>query len=359
MLTVVHLVPTGVGAAIGGFAGDAGPATRLLAAACDRLVTHPNVANAANLLSLPPNALYVEGRALDDWLAGRWALRPGVRQRVGLVVDAAVADLPLGTLEATLNAANAVRAVHGVELVGYQLTERPLGCRLTMDARGVTHGEVAHPEALLAAARVLAAAGATAIAIAADLGEPDPATERAYREGRGVDPIGGLEAILSHLVVSELGIPAAHAPLMSFDPVPPPIVDARAAAEYLGHTFLPCILQGLAAHPALVRPETRRLDDLMGADVAAVIAPAGCLGGPGVLAALSGRIPVIAVAENTSVLAVTAEALGVEDAVWPAANYLEAAGLVASLRAGIDWRAVRRPMAVLKQAGVSNTLKSS
>jgi hypothetical protein len=36
----------------------------------------------------------------------------------------------------------------------------------------------------------------------------------AYRAGRGVDSIGGAEAIISHLITKELGIPCAHAPAM-------------------------------------------------------------------------------------------------------------------------------------------------
>ncbi|MDB5099607.1 MAG: hypothetical protein JWM80_4028 [Cyanobacteria bacterium RYN_339] len=336
MFVIAHLVPTGVGAAIGGFAGDAGPAARVLAAVCDRLVTHPNAVNGADLSALPPGALYVEGRALDGWLAGRTGLLPDRPQRIGILIDAAVTP---ATLDATLNAANAVRAVHGVDVVGYHLTAEPLGCQLGW-ANGVSTGEVARPEALLDGARRLVAAGATAIAILADLGDYD---DTAYRQGRGVDPIGGLEAILSHLVVSELGIPAAHAPLMPLDLAPQPLVDPRAAAEYIGHTYLPCVLLGLARHPGLARP------DAPGAlpPASLVVVPAGCLGGPGVLAAVARGIPVIAVAENATVLAVTAEALGLP--AWPAANYLEAAGMAAALRAGVDWRACRRPLAsVLK-----------
>ena len=43
------LVPTGIGCAIGGYAGDALPAARLLAAASGCLITHPNVMNGASL----------------------------------------------------------------------------------------------------------------------------------------------------------------------------------------------------------------------------------------------------------------------------------------------------------------------
>ena len=44
----VLLVPTGIGAEIGGHAGDATPVAKLLAEACDTLVTHPNVVNASD-----------------------------------------------------------------------------------------------------------------------------------------------------------------------------------------------------------------------------------------------------------------------------------------------------------------------
>ncbi|MEN9270772.1 MAG: DUF3326 domain-containing protein, partial [Thermostichales cyanobacterium HHBFW_bins_127] len=63
--TAVLLIPTGIGAAIGGFAGDALPVARALAAAVDCLVTHPNVLNGASCFWPIPNALYVEGFGLD------------------------------------------------------------------------------------------------------------------------------------------------------------------------------------------------------------------------------------------------------------------------------------------------------
>lgn len=41
--TSVMIVPTGVGAAIGGYAGDALPVARALASVVDCLISHPNV----------------------------------------------------------------------------------------------------------------------------------------------------------------------------------------------------------------------------------------------------------------------------------------------------------------------------
>jgi Protein of unknown function (DUF3326) len=347
MFAVVHLIPTGVGAAIGGFAGDATPVAHLLASVSDRLVTHPNALNAANLFSKPANAWYVEGGMLDRWLSGDGALRSVRAHRIGILVDRAVEAMPEGTMAAVLNAANAVRAVYGVEIVGYHMTDRPLGCRIHVAPSGVSSGSVADPQALLDGGRHLLARGATAIAVLADLGQLPPESEAAYQAGTGVDPIGGLEAILSHLLVDELGVPAAHAPLMPFEPEPPPVVDPRAAAEYLGHNYLPCILQGLCGHPVRVAGTTRP-GDMTADEVAAVVVPAGCLGGPGVLAAHARGIPLIAVRENATVQAVTASALGLGHGVVEVANYLEAAGVLAAMRAGLDWRACRRPLLALE-----------
>ena len=58
------IVPTGVGAELGGHAGDACPVARLLGEACDTLILHPNVVNASDLNELPTNAMYVEGSVL-------------------------------------------------------------------------------------------------------------------------------------------------------------------------------------------------------------------------------------------------------------------------------------------------------
>lgn len=41
--TTVMIIPTGVGASIGGFAGDALPVARSIAGIVDSLITHPNV----------------------------------------------------------------------------------------------------------------------------------------------------------------------------------------------------------------------------------------------------------------------------------------------------------------------------
>lgn len=105
--TVALIIPTGIGAAIGGYAGDALPVARTMASLCDRLITHPNVLNGAQLYWPIPNAWYVEGYGLDQFAAGRWALRPVHANRIGLVLDQGIEpDLRVRHLQA----ADAARA---------------------------------------------------------------------------------------------------------------------------------------------------------------------------------------------------------------------------------------------------------
>ncbi len=44
--SVVQVVPTGIGAAFGGYAGDAAPTAKLLGSITNFVVTHPNVIDA-------------------------------------------------------------------------------------------------------------------------------------------------------------------------------------------------------------------------------------------------------------------------------------------------------------------------
>lgn len=334
------LIPTGVGAEWGGYAGDAGPWLAALAALCPgRLWVNPNAANAASLSALPPGVGYVEGRAFDDWALGRWDLLPAVRQRVGLLIDRGVEAMPEGSLALALQGAEAVAAVHGVELVGYTLSPRPFGVRVGWEASGASGGAVDDPEALLEGAQALLARGATAIAVMAALGPLGEEALAAYEAGQGVDPIGGVEAILSHAVVAALGVPCAHAPLWGPE-LPLLEGDARAAAEAISPSFLPCVLQGLRAHPALVPPgQGLGPEALSGA-----LYPAGALGGPGALALAARGKELIEVVGNRTVLRCTG-APGAR--VARVADPLAALGWVAAAEAGVPGHALARPMVPL------------
>jgi hypothetical protein len=123
------LMPTGVGAAVGGYAGDARPAARLLSRALSTLLTHPNVLNGALMYWPLPNALYVEGIALDEFAAGRLALRPTRphANNIALVLDAGMGH---EAVTCHLHAADAVRATLALRVTSYTVADAPLGVEL-------------------------------------------------------------------------------------------------------------------------------------------------------------------------------------------------------------------------------------
>jgi len=107
----VLLVPTGIGCSIGGHAGDANPVARLLASACDTLITHPNVVNASDINDLPENGLYVEGSVISRLLMGTSGLQPVRTNRVLAVIDEHPERL---FTDAAINSVSAARASYGL-----------------------------------------------------------------------------------------------------------------------------------------------------------------------------------------------------------------------------------------------------
>lgn len=338
-LPTLLVIPTGIGCDLGGYAGDGLPAARLLAGASGCLITHPNVMNAASLYWSDRRIHYVEGWALDRFAAGQLALAPRPSQRVGVLFDAGIEPELLLRHRQVIDAC---RASLGLPIGPILQTEAPLEVSLQLGSSGSSWGTIARPDVLLRAGERLRDAGATAIAVVARFPD-DPESEAlaAYRSGSGVDALAGAEAVISHLLVRHLGLPCAHAPAL--EPLPlDPDLDPRAAAEELGHTFLPCVLVGLSRAPDL-RPEPAAGPAwIHGRDLGAVVAPAGALGGAAVLACAARGVPLIAV-DNPCLLEVTAEALGLT--AIPARSYAEAAGLVTALREGIDPTSLQRPLA--------------
>ncbi|MBD2022098.1 DUF3326 domain-containing protein [Leptolyngbya sp. FACHB-36] len=338
--TVVLIVPTGVGAAIGGYAGDALPVARAMAQVADCLITHPNVLNGAQLYWNLPNVLYVEGYGLDQFAAGRWGLRSVRQNRVGLVLDQGIEpDLMVRQLQA----ADAARATLGLNLTEYVVTDAPLNVSLKTAVSGATWGTIQNPDSLLRAAEVLITqAGAEAIAVVARF--PDDLSSDAlqrYRHGHGVDPLAGAEAVISHLIVRTFQIPCAHAPALLPLPLDPDI-SPRSAAEEIGYTFLPCVLVGLSRAPQFVTAPQR--DDVWANQVDAIVVPATACGGSALLS-LSSRSLVIAVRDNHTAMQVPPEALNLP--AVQVESYLEALGLLVAHRAGICSTALKPTIAPL------------
>lgn len=344
--TVMVIIPTGIGASIGGFAGDALPLIRAISMVGDCVITHPNVLNGAQLYWPCPQALYVEGYGLDQFAAGLWGLRPVHQNRIGLLFDQAIEpDLKLRHLQV----ADAARATLGLTLTDYVISDAPLGVELRQATSGATWGTIQRPDSLLRAAKCLIEdTNATAIAVITRFPDDiDHPTLQSYRQGQGVDPLAGAEAVISHLIVREFQVPCAHAPALR--PLP---LDATVApqslAEEIGYTFLPCVLVGLSRAPQFVLPGVPTLTpsaDVWANQVDALIVPADACGGSATLSLSQTSTLIVAVEENHTRMRVTPETLGM--AALRVGTYWEAIGALAAHKAGVNpdlWKTQIEPL---------------
>lgn len=345
--TAVFLVPTGIGSDIGGHAGDSTPAARVLAEACDRLITHPNVVNASDLNEMPENALYVEGSAITRLMMGTAGLQPVRSNRVLMVMDEHEIEMFSND---TINAVSAARATYGLDVSKVVKLDPPLRMTGVFSESGRAVGEVEGLDRLrivLDENRGDFDAVAIASVIQVDQGYHE---EYFHCDGAMINPWGGVEAMLTHALSMLYEIPTAHSPMLenlevaNFDLGR---VDPRLAAEAVSLTFVQCMMKGLQRSPRIVTdPDAMREPGLItSADISCLVIPDKCVGLP-TLAALEQGIPVIAVRENTNLMRNDLRALP-----WAAGqlhmvdNYWEAVGVMTALKAGITPESLRRPLA--------------
>ena len=287
------VVPTGVGASIGGFAGDASNYARKLSHKC-KLIVNPNVVNAACFSGINENMLYVEGYTLDEFFRGKCSLVPSNNNKIGVVFDKSISDK---VLNVHINTINAVKTVYGVDIIGYEITKNNVGVNFYVDNSGASMGDVQDLETIKLAAENLINKGVDAIAIVCSFPEDDGDD---YANGIGVDPVGGVEAIISHYISKELKVPCAHAPAFENIQISTDIVDSRCSAEYITPTFLPCILIGLSQAPKISQSIGINVNDL---DFLAM--PHNSLGGIPVLEMNKLGKKIFGIIENNTVLNVT------------------------------------------------------
>ncbi len=344
---VAFLVPTGIGAEIGGHAGDATPAARVLAQACDRLITHPNVVNASDLNEMPENALYVEGSALTRVLMGTAALQPVRSNRVLVIMDDHEIEIFAND---TVNAVNAARATYGFDCAKIVKLNPQLRMTAEFMKSGRAAGEVKGLERVLSVLNENAGTfDAVAIASVIDL---DQETHEQYfhLDGEMINPWGGVEAMLTHAISMLYEVPAAHSPMLENNEVANfnlGLVEPRLAAEAVSLTFVQCMFKGLHRSPRIITdPETMREAGLLtAADISCLVIPDKCVGLP-TLAALKQGIPVIAVRENDNLMENDLHALPwAPGQLHIVENYWEAVGVMTALKAGITPSSLRRPIA--------------
>ncbi len=343
----VFLVPTGIGATIGGHAGDATPAARVLAEVCDRLITHPNVVNASDLNEMPENALYVEGSTITRLMMGTAALQPTRSNRVLVIMDAHEIKMFAND---TVNAVNAARATYGLDCPKIVQLDPPLQMTAEFMKSGRAAGEVNGLERVMAVMdENRGDFDAVAIASVIDLDE-EIHEEYFQQDGKMNNPWGGVEAMLTHAMSMLYEVPAAHSPMLESHKVANldlGLVEPRLAAEAVSLTFIQCMLKGLHRSPRIVSDADamRETGILSSADVSCLVIPDNCVGLP-TLAALEQGIPVIAIRENDNLMQNDLHTLPwASNQLHVVENYLEAVGVITALKAGITLSSLCRPLA--------------
>ena len=336
----ILVIPTGIGCEIGGFAGDALPAAKLLASATGCLVTHPNVMNGGMLSEKDERIFYVEGYSLDRFARAEIGLKKVNQQKIGIIFDKNIEN---EILLRHLQVADASIATLGIDIASYVITDEPVGIVISNELSGLSSGYVRNPETLIKAGKSLINQGITAIAIVTRFpDEIDVENVNLYREGKGIDVIAGVEAVISHLISKYLKIPCAHAPALA--PIDLKVnLDPRAAAEEIGYTFLPSVLIGLSTAPDLI--DLKDYNDkvtISPHDIDSIVVPSGALGGEAVLACMERDLNIIAV-KNEGVLNVSDKWFDYKK-LFKVDNYIEAAGLLIAIKEGINYKSINRPL---------------
>lgn len=323
-MAVVFIVPTGLGARIGGHAGDATPALRVIAqASSGPVLTHPNVVNASAINEMPSSTWYIEGSMLDRFLEGDIQLASPRANRVLVAVNPPVSNY-------AINAVSAARATIGLDAYVLVLRE-PLRMKGWVNEDGIAKGEVFGLDKLI---NQVKQHEYDALAILTEI-DVSPAETMQYFQNGGTNPWGGIEAEVSRKISAAINKPVAHAPLESQTTIDTPElldiaytqrIDPRQSAEACSANYAHCVLKGLYRAPRIG-------DELSLRDVTCLISPFGCVGRPH-WACFVADIPVVAVVGNPTVCAQD------DSRLIRAANYLEAAGIVAQLEAGVSREAV-------------------
>jgi hypothetical protein len=308
-MNTVFIVPTGLGASIGGDAGDATPAFKLIASISDIAITHPNVVNASDINEMPDNAWYVEGSILDRFLEGKIKLKKPKSNKILLAVNKPIRS-------ETVNAMNAAIHTIGAD-IEYTELETDLEMITTMSDQGASGSVYGWKELV----KQVKSCDFDALAIATPITVPKKVALDYFRNG-GINPWGGVEAVASKLIAN--AIKENDDPEMKYFNE---IVDPRMAAEVISQCYIHCVFKGLHKAPRISNT------GLSVEDIDCMVSPLNCYGRPHIACEKAG-IPIITVRENTTCLGPPPKENDWVD------NYFEAAGYIQSLKEGINSGAI-------------------
>lgn len=308
------IVPTGTGASIGGYAGDASVYAQKIAMHIP-LIVNPNIVNAAVFSGITANMYYVEGYFIEQFVKGEIGLLPSKNNKIGVIFDRAISK---NVLNIHINTINAMKTVYGIDITGYEITDETADVEFFTTASGISSGCVKNHTTLKKAGQKLIKKGSQTIAVVCKFAEP-PQDE--YEKGNGVDIVGGVEAIISHYLSKELMCPCVHAPAFEDVTIDGNIVDEKVSAEYITPTFLPCLLTGLRNAPLIVKKENITPECITYKNLHSVCVPYNALGSSAVLDCIEKDIPVYAILENKTVLNIDKTSINKTIAIKEIATY--------------------------------------
>lgn len=335
----VLLIPTGIGAEIGGHCGDGNTVARLIASACDNLITHPNVVNASDINEMTENTLYVEGSIISRLMMGQIGLQKVRSNRILMLMDKHEDKL---FNDEIINAVSSARISLGIDCDVYEM-DNLIKSVSKYSTSGRAVGTIENLEKLFEIITKFKREY-DAIGLSTFIEVPKEYHLNYFKESIDmINPWGGIEAMLTHSIAEEFKIPCAHSPMMSSREIMEMevgIVDPRKAPETSSTTYLHCILKGLHKSPQIVSYDK----GLNAEDISCLIIPEGCLGLP-TLAAIEHGIPVIAVKENKNYMKNNLEELPFKKGkLFIVESYLEAVGVMQLLKSGISIDSIKRPI---------------
>ena len=336
------IIPTGIGAEIGGDSGDGNVAARLIGNSVDILFTHPNVVNAADINEMTSNTIYVEGSILNDFIMGNIGIQPVRSNRMLMLYDKNDSEVEC----MAINAASSARVTLGCEIDCLKLNDIP-EYKCYYNENGMAVGDIQYFEKLLDILSKYKDNYDSFVLHTRMKGEEDILT--GYFNGTiQINPWGGAEASITHSLSNLLNINVAHSPMLYdkndiFQLQGNKIVDPVKSPEVMSKTELFCVIKGMFKTPRIV-DYTQESGIYTNRDIHVLITPDRCIGLP-LLSALEQGIIVIAVEDNRNMMRNELEKLPWKHGqFYKAKNYFEVSGILTALKNGISPNSFERPI---------------
>lgn len=339
----ILIVPTGIGAEIGGHSGDAMLVSKLISKMVDNLITHPNVVNAADINEMEKNTIYLEGSNIEKLIMGSIGLIPNYNNRTLLLYDN---NNSQKTRSLTINMASAAMITLGNEIKTLGINDPPL---FNGEINDFASGTITNIDKLLHIIEENVD-DFDNIAYHSNINISNEINDDYFTDKLSINPFGGLEAIITHTISNIFKINCAHAPIVSeYDYINniDEIIDPVKTPEIVTKTELFCVLKGLSRAPKIVYDKTlfNRSNIITNEKISCIIIPDRCLN-LSILSALEQNIKVIVVNDKTNVMNNNLNILPDKylKNIIRAKNYYEVIGILLCIKNNINYKLLSRPI---------------